>query len=117
MLLSGLSWPSSSSVLQKSLVCAEYWSTVDGVTRKASGPRPRDHLGSIPDPEKPFEVETDASEFALGGQLGQRDEEGRLHPVAFYSKKLNGPELNYQIHDKELIAIIESENGNTTLQE
>lgn len=62
----------------------------------------------IPDPEKPFEVETDASEFALGGQLGQRDEEGRLHPVAFYSKKLNGPELNYQIHDKELMAIIEA---------
>ncbi|TPX08981.1 uncharacterized protein E0L32_009560 [Thyridium curvatum] len=62
----------------------------------------------IPDPEKPFEVETDASEFALGGQLGQRDEEGRVHPVAFYLKKLNGPELNDQIHDKELMAIIEA---------
>lgn len=62
----------------------------------------------IPDPDKPFEVETDASEFALGGQLGQRDAEGRLHPVAFYSKKLHGPELNYGIHDKELMAIIEA---------
>ena len=60
------------------------------------------------DPEKPFEVETDASDYALGGQLGQRDDEGRLHPVAFYSKKLNGPELNYAIHDKELMAIIEA---------
>lgn len=63
---------------------------------------------TIPDSENPFKVETDASEFALGGQLGQRDEKGRLHPVAFYSKKLNGPELNYQIHDKELMAIIEA---------
>jgi hypothetical protein len=62
----------------------------------------------MPDPERPFEVETDASDYALGGQLGQRDDEGRLHPVAFFSKKLNGPELNYQIHDKELMAIIEA---------
>jgi hypothetical protein len=60
----------------------------------------------IPDPERPFEVETDASDYALGGQLGQRDDEGRLHPIAFFSKKLSGPELNYQIHDKELMAII-----------
>jgi hypothetical protein len=60
------------------------------------------------DPEKPFEVETDASDFALGGQLAQRDAQGRLHPVAFFSKKLHGPELNYPIHDKELMAIIES---------
>jgi hypothetical protein len=62
----------------------------------------------IPDPQLPFEVETDASDYALGGQLAQRDTEGRLHPVAFYSKKLHGPELNYQIHDKELMAIIEA---------
>lgn len=60
------------------------------------------------DPEKPFEVETDASDYAIGGQLGQRDKEGRLHPVAFLSKKLNGPELNYGIHDKELMAIIQA---------
>lgn len=62
----------------------------------------------IPDPDKPFEVETDTSEFALGGQLGQQDKEGRLHPVAFYSKKLYRLELNYSIHDKELMAIIEA---------
>lgn len=60
-----------------------------------------------PDQEKPFELETDASDYALGGQLGQRDDQGRLHPVAFFSKKLHGPELNYGIHDKELMAIIE----------
>nr|XP_036575130.1 reverse transcriptase domain protein [Colletotrichum truncatum]KAF6781651.1 reverse transcriptase domain protein [Colletotrichum truncatum] len=62
----------------------------------------------IPNPEKPFEVETDSSDYAIGGQLGQRDDEGRLHPCAFFSRKLHGPELNYQIHDKELIAIIEA---------
>nr|XP_036575983.1 reverse transcriptase domain protein [Colletotrichum truncatum]KAF6782639.1 reverse transcriptase domain protein [Colletotrichum truncatum] len=62
----------------------------------------------IPNPEKPFEVETDSSDYAIGGQLGQRDEEGQLRPYAFFSRKLHGPELNYQIHDKELMAIIEA---------
>ena len=65
-------------------------------------------IHALPDPSKPFEVETDASDWALGGQLAQRDEQGRLHPVAFYSKKLSGPALNYPIHDKELMAIIEA---------
>ncbi|CAJ2508954.1 Uu.00g139800.m01.CDS01 [Anthostomella pinea] len=67
-----------------------------------------DPVTRLPDPEKEFEVETDVSDYALGGQLGQRDENGKLHPVAFFSKKLYGPELNYQIHDKELIAVIEA---------
>lgn len=59
-------------------------------------------------PDKEFEVETDASDYAIGGQLSQRGDDGKLHPVAYYSKKLHGPELNYQIHDKELMAIIEA---------
>ncbi|KAF4476546.1 Transposon Tf2-9 polyprotein [Colletotrichum fructicola Nara gc5] len=62
----------------------------------------------IPDPTKQFEVEPDASDYAIGAQLSQRDSEGRLHPCAFFSRKLHGPELNYQIHDKELMAIIEA---------
>ena len=68
----------------------------------------KEPIHAMPNPTRPFEVETDASDWALGGQLGQRDDEGRLHPVAFYSKKLHGPELNYPIHDKELMAIIEA---------
>jgi transposase InsO family protein/murein DD-endopeptidase MepM/ murein hydrolase activator NlpD len=60
------------------------------------------------DPDKEYEVETDASDYALGGQLGQRDAEGKLHPIAFFSKKLSGPEVNYGIPDKELMAIIEA---------
>ena len=63
---------------------------------------------TIADPNKPFEIETDASDFALGAQLGQRDELGRLHPVSFMSKKLTGPELRYPLPDKELMAIVEA---------
>ncbi|KAM5354848.1 hypothetical protein ACJ41O_001494 [Fusarium nematophilum] len=58
------------------------------------------------DPSRPIELETDASDFALGAQLGQRDDEGKLHPIAFYSHKLHGAELNYPIYDKEFLAIV-----------
>lgn len=57
-------------------------------------------------PVEPFEIETDASDFALGGQLGQRDQQGRLRLISNFSQKLNGPELNYPVHDKELMAIV-----------
>ena len=62
----------------------------------------------IADPNKPFEIEIDASDYALGAQLGQRDELGRLHPISFISKKLLGLELRYPLLDKELIAIVEA---------
>jgi hypothetical protein len=59
-----------------------------------------------PDPAKPFIVETDASNFALGAILSQFGIDGLLHPVAFYSRKLTSAEINYQVYDKELLAII-----------
>jgi hypothetical protein len=34
------------------------------------------------------------------------DDEGVLHPIAFFSKKLVPTERNYEIYDKELVAII-----------
>jgi len=52
-------------------------------------------------------VETDASDFALGCVLSQYQGR-RLHPVAFHSRKLNSAERNYEIHDKELLAIMEA---------
>ena len=53
-----------------------------------------DPIIHIPDPDAPFELETDASDYAMGAQLGQRDKEGRIHPIAFMSKTFSGPELN-----------------------
>jgi len=52
-------------------------------------------------------VETDGSDFALGCVLSQYQGR-RLHPVAFHSPKLNSAERNYEIHDKELLAIMEA---------
>ena len=58
-------------------------------------------------PEREMVIETDASDFALGAILSQFQDK-RLHPVAFHSRKLNSAERNYEIHDKELLAILEA---------
>ena len=60
------------------------------------------------DATKPVIIETDASDFAIGADLSQRDEEERLHPAAFYSRKFQPVEINYEIHDKELLAIVDA---------
>jgi transposase InsO family protein len=53
----------------------------------------------------PFWVETDASDFAIGAVLSQKDENGDLRPCAYYSHSLKKAERNYYIYEKELLAI------------
>ncbi|KAJ1573733.1 hypothetical protein NDA15_002600 [Ustilago hordei] len=53
----------------------------------------------------PTRLETDASDFAIAGVLKQ-EHEGRWHPVAFYSRKMSSAEKNYEIHGKELLAVV-----------
>ena len=57
------------------------------------------------DPNKQVTIETDASDYAIGGVLSQPDDKGKLRPIAYFSEKLGGPELNYPIYDKEFMAI------------
>jgi len=57
-----------------------------------------------PDSNKPFVVETDASNFAVGAILSQ-EFDGQLHPIAYISTSLTNSQLNYPIFDKELLAI------------
>jgi hypothetical protein len=59
-------------------------------------------------PSKPYFLETDASGAALGSVLSQRQEDGRLHPIGYLSESFKGAKLNYDTHDKELLAIIRS---------
>jgi len=60
----------------------------------------------VPDLDKEFRVEADASNFATGGVLSIKCEDNKWRPVAYISKSLNETERNYEIHDKEILAII-----------
>jgi len=62
----------------------------------------------IPNDEDPFKLSTDASGFATGAVLLQKDMQTNLwHPVAFFSKSLDVHERNYEIYDKELLVVIQ----------
>jgi len=58
------------------------------------------------DHEREVIIDTDTSDYVSAGVLSQRDDEGVLHPVVYYSKKHSPAECNYDIYDKELMAII-----------
>jgi len=61
----------------------------------------------LPQDSEPFRIEADSSDFASGAVLSQQlPREEKWHPVAFYSKSLSPVERNYEIHDKEMLAII-----------
>ena len=57
------------------------------------------------DTEKLSRIETDASDLAIGTCLTQ-EYKGRWHPVAYISRKLSLAEQNYDIYNKELLAIV-----------
>jgi hypothetical protein len=54
----------------------------------------------------PFELEVDASGFAMGVVLLQKKEDSNKHPIAYYSKTLSAAERNYNVYDLELLAIV-----------
>ena len=61
------------------------------------------------DPQKPFFIEVNASNFALGSILSQQLDDGKLHPMAFHLHKLDTVKINYyKVHDKKLLAIVDS---------
>ena len=60
------------------------------------------------DPEKPIVLETDASDYAIGACMMQPDKQGRMHPIMYHSRKMIAAEQNYDIHDKELLAIVDT---------
>ncbi len=59
-----------------------------------------------PDPEKQFIVEVDASDVGVGAILSQRSSlDDKIHPCAFYSHLLSPAERNYDVGNRELLAI------------
>src|SRR5437588_2265374 len=61
-----------------------------------------------PDPSKPFAIATDASMVATGAVLLQKDDNGDYHPCFYYSQSFNPAEQNYQIYDRELLAVVKA---------
>ena len=52
-------------------------------------------------------IQSDASDLAKGGVLNQLEPDGKWHAVAYYSKKFSDAELNYDIHDKGMVVIVD----------
>ena len=54
-----------------------------------------------------YRVEADSLDFATGATISQQSpKDGKWHPITFFSKSLSLVERNYEIHDKEMLAII-----------
>ena len=64
---------------------------------------------ALPDPSKPFLVTTDASDYAIGAILSQDQGKGE-QPIAYESRKMTPAELNYPVHEKELLAMVHAIN-------
>ena len=60
---------------------------------------------AIADQDKPFYVVCDASDFAIGCPLKQRDEDGAERVINYQSRQLKAAERNYLVHDKERLAM------------
>ena len=64
---------------------------------------------ALPNNSRPYRVEADSSDFATGAVLSQQSpEDEKWHPVTFLSKSLSPVEWNYEIHDKEMLAIVQA---------
>jgi hypothetical protein len=60
---------------------------------------------SIPTDDDPFRIEADASEYAVGAVLSQK-QDNKWKPIAFMSKALNPTQRNYEVYDREMLAIM-----------
>ncbi|XP_078246874.1 uncharacterized protein LOC144588278 [Pogona vitticeps] len=58
-----------------------------------------------PDFNKPFVLQTDASELGLGAVLLQQGEDGNLYPISYFSRKLLEREKHYAIPEKEALSV------------
>lgn len=55
-----------------------------------------------------FYLKANALDFALGLVLSQYIEDGQFHPIVLCSRKFFAVEINYETHDKKLLAIIDA---------
>jgi len=61
---------------------------------------------AVPDLDKKMRIEVDASDYVTGGVLSIKEGDRKWRLVTYLSKSLNKTERNYEIYDKEMLAII-----------
>ena len=61
---------------------------------------------ATPDLDKEIRMKANVSDYAIGGVLSMKCKDKRWRPVAYISKSLSNTEKNYEIHDKEMLAVI-----------
>ena len=61
---------------------------------------------TIPNDEGQFQIEVDASDFTMGGILSHHQKNNTWRPVTFLSKLFNSAEQNYEIYNKEMLAVM-----------
>ena len=59
-----------------------------------------------PDLERQFELEVNMLAFAIGAILFQKDKKGKQRDIGYFSKALNLTERNYDIWDREFMAVV-----------
>lgn len=62
----------------------------------------------IADLDKPKVVKTDVLDKAIKACLNQLDDDRKLYLIAYYLRKMTAPELNYNVYNKELLAIVKA---------
>ncbi len=83
------------------------WSNAaEAAFTKLRGPFVSAPILRAPDPTRQFVVEVDASEVGVGAVLSQRaTSDDKVHPCAFFSHRLSPAERNYDIGNRELLAV------------
>ena len=61
---------------------------------------------AAPDLDKKMRMEVVVLDYTMGGVLFMEYEDEKWKPVAYLSKSLNETEKNYEIYDKEILAVI-----------
>ena len=60
------------------------------------------------DPDKQVYVKTDILDYTVGVVLSQPDDKGKYQLVTYFSRQITTPKLNYDIYNKELLAIVKA---------
>ena len=60
------------------------------------------------DPRRKTQVKTNASDYALSAILSQQSDDMKWRLVFYHSRKFSRAELNYDVHDKELLRVVDA---------